>query len=138
MSQAANVQNGKPASTGILTLLQRRPTECLIFAAFCLFTVIITWPWVMNLRDAVADRGDPYMISWTVWENYHPTFHEPLHLFDATIFYPYKYTLAFSENDYGIAILFFPLFAAGFKPLTVNCITTFLGSRVLLIPKDRW
>src|SRR5215813_488368 len=101
--------------------------EMAIVLAFCLFTALMTWPWILHLRDAVADRGDPYMIAWTLWWDYHQTFHNPLHLFDANIFYPYQYTLAFSENDYGIALLFFPLFAAGVKPLTVQSIATFLG-----------
>src|SRR5262245_12259765 len=101
--------------------------EAVIVFAFCLLTAIMTWPWILHLRDAVADRGDPYMIAWTLWWDYHQTFHNPLHLFDANIFYPYQYTLAFSENDYGIALLFFPLFAAGVKPLTVHSIATFLG-----------
>jgi hypothetical protein len=131
MFKAAQAQNGKPLNPqgrAIANLLRRRPArEVLIFIAFCLFTVVMTWPWVLHLRDAVADRGDPYMIAWTLWWDYHQTFHNPLHLFDANIFYPYRYTLAFSENDYGIAILFFPLFAAGFKPLTIHSIATFLG-----------
>ena len=128
---AAKPQNGKsfnPQGSAIVNLLRRRPVrEVVIFMAFCLFTAVMTWPWVLHLRDAVADRGDPYMIAWTLWWDYHQTFHNPLHLFDANIFYPYRYTLAFSENDYGIAILFFPLFAAGFKPLTIHSIATFLG-----------
>jgi hypothetical protein len=101
--------------------------EALVFAVFIVLTAAMTWPWVLHLRDAVADRGDPYMIAWTLWSDYHQTFHHPLHLFDANIFYPYHYTLAFSENDYGIALLFFPLFAAGVRPLTINSIATFLG-----------
>ncbi|HSQ25346.1 MAG TPA: hypothetical protein VLN44_13065 [Pyrinomonadaceae bacterium] len=131
MFKAARAQNGnafKPQSSAILNLVDRRSVrECLIFIAFCLFTSVMTWPWVLHLRDAVADRGDPYMIAWTLWWDYHQTFHNPLHLFDANVFYPYQSTLAFSENDYGIAILFFPLFAAGLKPLTINSIATFLG-----------
>ena len=101
--------------------------ELLIFLGFCALTAVMTWPWVLHLRDAVADRGDPYMISWTLWWDYHQTFTDPLHLFDANVFYPYRYTLAFSENDYGLALLFFPLFALGVRALTVNAIATFLG-----------
>ena len=67
------------------------------------------------------------MIAWTLWWDYHQTFTDPLRLFDANVFYPYKYTLAFSENDYGLSLLFFPLFALGVKALTVNAIATFLG-----------
>jgi hypothetical protein len=109
--------------------LTRRPfvRELLIFAGFVALTALMTWPWVLHLRDAVADPGDPYMIAWSLWWDYHQTFHDPLRLFHANVFYPYQYTLAFSENDYGIALLFFPLFAAGVRPLTVHSIATFLG-----------
>jgi hypothetical protein len=107
----------------------RRPIarELLIFIAFCALTALMTWPWILHLRDAVVDKGDPYMIAWTMWWDFHQTFHNPLHLFDANVFYPYRYTLAFSENDYGIALPFFPLFALGFRPLTVHAIATFVG-----------
>src|ERR1044072_3877544 len=101
--------------------------ELSIFLGFCALTAVMTWPVVLHLRDAVADRGDPYMIAWTLWWDYHQTFTDPLRLFDANVFYPYKYTLAFSENDYGLALVFFPLFALGVKALTVNAIATFLG-----------
>jgi len=107
----------------------RRPAarEALVFAAFVGLTTLMTWPWALCLRDAVADKGDPYMIAWSLWWDYHQTFNDPLRLFHANVFYPYQYTLAFSENDYGIALLFFPLFAAGVRPLTVNSLATFLG-----------
>src|SRR5204863_4028025 len=98
--------------------------EIAIVLAFCLLTAVMTWPWILHLRDAVADKGDPYMIAWTLWWDFHQTFHNPLHLFDANVFYPYHYTLAFSENDYGIALPFFPLFALGLRPLTVHAIAT--------------
>ncbi len=101
--------------------------ELLIFLAFILLTAIITWPWVLQLRDGVADPGDPYSISYFLWWDYHQTFRDPLNLFHATIFYPYRYSLAFGEYDYGVSLLFFPLFAAGFRPLTVYSIAAFLS-----------
>ncbi len=101
--------------------------ELLILLGFVLLTSAMTWPWVTRLRDAVADPGDPYMIAWSHWWNYHQTFHDPVHLFNANVFYPLTHTLAFSENGYGISLLFFPLFALGFRPLTINSLATFLG-----------
>ena len=94
------------------------------FLGFLILTVIMTWPWALYLRDAVAGHGDPYAIAYWLWWGYHQTFHDPLNLFHATIFYPYKYTLAFSENGYGVSLLFFPLFALGFRPLTVHSVAT--------------
>ena len=101
--------------------------ELLLILAFVCLTLLMTWPWALGIRDAVPDKGDPYILAWTLWWDYHQTFHDPVHLFNANIFYPYADTLAFGENDYGIALLFFPLFALGLRPLTVYGIATLAG-----------
>jgi hypothetical protein len=112
-----------------LVSLSRRPAarEVLIFLSFVGLTFVMTWPWITHLRDAASDAGDPYLNSWILWWDYHQTFHSPLNLFHANIFYPYRYTLAFSEHNYGIALLFFPLFALGLRPLTIHGLATLLG-----------
>ena len=101
--------------------------ECLIVLAFCLLTSAITWPYVTRLRDAVSGRNDPYLTSYLMWWDYHATFTNPLNLFHPNIFYPYRYVLAFSEHCYGIALPFFPLYALGFRPLTVHSLAVFFG-----------
>ena len=87
----------------------------------------MTWPWIAWVRDAVPDPGDPYLTSWVLWWDFHQTFRDPLNLFHANIFFPYRYALAFSEHNYGIALPLFPLFALGVRPLTVNGIAQLLG-----------
>lgn len=87
----------------------------------------MTWPWTAWIRDAVPDPGDPYLNSWILWWDWHQTFHDPLNLFHGTIFFPYRYTLAFSENNFGLAILLFPLYALGAKPLTAHGVAMLLG-----------
>jgi hypothetical protein len=101
--------------------------EAFVFLGFCFFTALVTWPYAAHLRDAVADPGDPYLVSWILWWDYHQTFTDPLNLFHSNLFYPFRYTLAFSEHCYGIALLFFPLFALGAPPLTVHALAIFLG-----------
>ncbi len=101
--------------------------ELLIVLVFALLTSVVTWPYVIHLRDAVIDPGDPYLISWILWWDYHQTFTDPLNLFHSNLFYPLRYTLAFSEHSYGIAMLFFPLYALGVPPLTVHAIAMFFG-----------
>jgi hypothetical protein len=101
--------------------------ELLVILAFCLFTALLTWPYVTRLRDVVVDTGDPYLMTWILWWDYHQTFTDPLHLFNANVFYPLKYTLAFSEHSYGLALLLFPLYALGLKPLTVHAIALFFA-----------
>jgi hypothetical protein len=101
--------------------------ELLVVLAFCLFTALLTWPYVTRMRDAVVDPGDPYLVTWIMWWDYHQTFRDPLHLFHSNTFYPLRYTLAFSEHCYGLALPFFPLFALGLRPLTVHAVALFLG-----------
>src|SRR5258706_10216183 len=110
-----------------LRWLRRLAREVLIFGAFFLFTAGVTWPYVTQLRDGVVDSGDPYLISWILWWDYHQTFTDPFNLFHSNLFYPLHYTLAFSENSYGISLLFFPLFALGARPLTVYSVAMFFG-----------
>src|SRR5437867_3837457 len=101
--------------------------EISVILAFCGFTSVLTWPYVTRLRDVVVDTGDPYLCAWILWWDYHQTFTDPLHLFNANVFYPLKYSLAFSEHGYGIALFFFPLYAIGLTPLTVQAVALFLG-----------
>lgn len=101
--------------------------ELLIFLVFSFLTVLMTWPWALHIRDAITEPGDQYAHAYFLWWDYFQTFHDPLNLFHATVFYPYRYTLAFSENDYGIALLFFPLFALGLRPLTIEGVATLAG-----------
>jgi hypothetical protein len=129
-TQAQSEKPGEErAPSALVRRLLRIPVarELLIIVAFCLFTATLTWPYVTRLRDAVVDTGDPYLVAWILWWDYHQTFTDPLHLFNANVFYPLKYTLAFSEHSYGISLLFFPLYALGLKPLTVHAIALFMG-----------
>src|SRR5258706_822637 len=110
-----------------LNALRRVGNELLILLAFIALTVVMTWPWAAHIRDAVTIPGDSYLNAWTLWWDYHQTFTDPLHLFEANIFFPYHHSLAFSENQYGIALLFFPLFSLGLRPLTVHGIALLFG-----------
>ena len=125
-TKGADAGGGKFVGT-FLSTLRRRPVlrECAVVLGFVALTGLMTWPWLRHPLDTVSDPGDPYTIAYTLWWDYHQTFRDPRHLFDATIFYPYRDTLAFSEHDYGIALLFFPLFALGVPPLAVHSLATF-------------
>src|SRR6188474_2474767 len=82
-------------------------------ALFVALAIAMTWPLTPNLRTAVAYPGDPYINTWILDWDWYATLHQPLKLFQGGAFYPAKYSLAFSENLYGIALLLFPLRALG-------------------------
>ena len=101
--------------------------EIIIVLGFVVLTALMTWPWILNIRDAMSDRGDPYSHTYWVWWTAHQAFRDPLHLFDSTLFYPYKDSLAFSENDVGVGLVVAPLHALGFRPVTVHSVATLLA-----------
>ena len=94
---------------------------------FLLLAVAMTWPLAPNLGTAVAYPGDPYINTWILDWDWYATFHQPLHLFQANAFYPAKYSLAFSENLYGVALLLFPLRALGAGALAAHNVAILLG-----------
>ena len=101
--------------------------EAGVFAFFLLFTIILTWPVAVRLNTAVPDLGDPLLNTWILdWDLYSVT-NAPSHIYDADIFYPSKYPLAYSENLFGIAIVALPFYLLGFTPLAVYNIAVLLG-----------
>ena len=97
------------------------------FAFFLLLAIAITWPLVLHLDTAVADRGDPLLTAWILdWVDY-SALHAPLDMYDAPIYHPGRYPLAYSENLIGIAVLMLPLHLAGLSPLAIQNIALILG-----------
>ncbi len=77
--------------------------------------------------SATEDPGDPLFIAWTIFWVQHQLFTDPLHLFDANIFYPYSKTLAFSEHMVGSAILALPFRLFTDDPIVVYNLSALLA-----------
>lgn len=67
-------------------------------AIFFALTCVMTNPLVFHLAGAVEDKQDALLDTWIIAWVGHALITDPLHLFDANIFYPYSNTLAFSET----------------------------------------
>jgi len=79
-----------------------------IFAGIAI-ALITTWPLILHMPSRIApDLGDPVRTAWEVAWVGHAILHQPLHLFDANVFYPHALSLAFSDSllGYGPAGLF--------------------------------
>jgi hypothetical protein len=94
--------------------------ELAVFTFFAALAVALTWPLVASLSTAISDPGDPLLNAWIVDWSAHALTHDPLHLFDAPIFYPAKFPLAFSEHMTGVALLILPFHLAGAGAVTVH------------------
>jgi hypothetical protein len=94
---------------------------------FLLATVVFTWPIAAHVTDGLGDIWDAKLNAWILHWDFHQTFRDPLHLYDANIFYPARYALAFSENLIGAALFAFPLYAAGVSTLVAYNFVFLLG-----------
>ena len=102
-----------------MTSLMRRPrlATLLLFAALAAAHTwpLATAPWTLSRND----NGDTLLIEWSLAWVAHQLPIDPLHLFDANIFYPAKHTLAFSEHLFTLAMMGAPLRWAGASPVLV-------------------
>lgn len=97
-----------------MTIRSPAARETLLAAGFfAALTALMTWPQAVHLHDRTADLYDGKYEAWSLQWDYRQTLRDPLNLFQAPIFHPARYALAFSENNYGAAVFGFPLLAAG-------------------------
>ncbi|HEV8118185.1 MAG TPA: hypothetical protein VGQ32_06645, partial [Thermoanaerobaculia bacterium] len=94
---------------------------------FLLATIVLTWPIAPHARDGLADIWDAKLNAWILHWDFHQLFRDPLHLYDANIFHPDRYALAFSENLLGASVFAFPLYAAGVSTLAAYNFVFLLG-----------
>ena len=52
----------QPVANGPLSRARVLRREVLVCLAFLGLTVVMTWPWVLHLRDHCSDTGDPYLV----------------------------------------------------------------------------
>jgi len=94
---------------------------------FIALAVAFTWPLTPNLGRAVAEPGDAYWNIWILDWDWWGTLHQPLRLYHANMLHPAKYSLATSENLYGVALLLVPLRAIGVGPVAAYNFALLLG-----------
>jgi hypothetical protein len=81
--------------------LSRREILWVIVAGVAL-AVLTSWPLVLHMPSRIApDLGDPVRTAWQVAYVGHGMLHDPLHLFNANVFYPHPLSLAFSDSLLG-------------------------------------
>lgn len=101
--------------------------EAGVFLFYLVLAIVLTWPLTRSISRFVSDLGDPLLNAWIIdWDCYALT-HAPLHLYDAPIYAPGKYPLAYSENLVGVAVLMLPFWLAGLGPITLYNLAMLLG-----------
>src|SRR6187549_3428009 len=103
-----------------------RRTAALLFCL--LLATMHTFPLVLDPgRYSRNDNADTQLNEWILAWVQHQLPRDPVHLFDANIFYPAKDSLAFSEPLIVPAVMGAPLAWAGGSPVLVYNIVLILG-----------
>jgi hypothetical protein len=99
-----------------------------VLLAGTLVAVVMTWPLAIGIgRLGRIDNGDGQLSIWNVAWVARTLVVDPVHVFDANIFYPHTGTLAYSENNLGAGILALPGYWATRNPLTAHNSAVFIG-----------
>jgi hypothetical protein len=74
----------------------------LVVLAGIFLAVLTSWPLALHLPSRIApDLGDPVRTAWQIAWVGHALLHNPLHVFNANVFYPHPLSLAFSDSLLG-------------------------------------
>lgn len=106
---AVTAQPPRDRSRSATPRWRRFAADIVALAVFALLAIVMTWPLVLDLPHRLVSWGDPVFQAWTMAWDIHALTTDPLHIFDANIFYPYRNTLAFSDTLFGQAALVAPL-----------------------------
>lgn len=63
------------------------------------------------MDDTLISWGDPVFQAWTLAWDWRALTHDPLGIFNANVFYPWRNTLAYSDHLFGQALLVLPALA---------------------------
>ena len=109
------------------TTFTRRAVLATLFL-FVGLAVLHTWP-LASAPGTLSrnDNGDFILHEWIMAWVSHQVVTNPLHLFDANIFYPERYTLAYSDHLFVQSMMGAPLLWAGASPVLVHNLVLMAG-----------
>ena len=95
---------------------------------FIVLAVVHTWP-LASAPGTLSrnDNGDYVLHEWIMAWVAHQLVSNPLHLFDANIFHPERYTLAYSDHLFLQSLFGAPLLWAGASPVLVHNLVLIAG-----------
>ena len=82
----------------------------IVTAVYAVLTFVMALPFSLSPGSLIlGDMPDAHVYLWTLGWDAYAFLHQPLHIFDANIYYPYANTLAYSENLIGSAFFAAPI-----------------------------
>lgn len=106
-----------------------------VTAGFAALTIAMTYPQIRFMASRMGEHYDTLFSVWRLAWIAHQLPRDPLHLFDANIFYPRLHTLAYSDGVLLPGVLGAPLVWLGFSPVLAHnalLLLSFLASGVAM------
>jgi hypothetical protein len=107
-------------------------------AGFAILTVVMTYPQITALKSHMDAHYDTMFSVWRLSWVAHQLLREPLHLFDANIFFPQPKTLAYSDALLLPSAIGAPLVWAGAHPIAVHNLLVLLSFTACGVAMYRW
>ncbi|HET9315926.1 MAG TPA: hypothetical protein VFQ51_10070, partial [Vicinamibacteria bacterium] len=92
----------------------------LVLLLLVLLAILLTWPATAHLGSTVIDLGDPLLTTWILAWDLHALAVAPLRFFDANMFHPHRWPLAYTEPLLGLVPLAGVARLAGAGPLLAH------------------
>jgi hypothetical protein len=116
------------ASTSVPRTGRRGASPAASLTLFIALAILHTWP-LATAPGTLSrnDNGDAVLHEWILAWVAHQIVTDPLHLFDANIFHPERYTLAYSDHMLVQSLLGAPMLWAGASPVLVHNLVLIAG-----------
>jgi hypothetical protein len=104
----------------------RRALPAAVFAAYAALAAAWTWPIAAHPAQLALVNEDVLGNSWAMAWVVRQAVRDPLHLYDANLYYPYEHSLAFTESLLPEALQAAPVLLAGGGPLLAHNVVALL------------
>ncbi|GBD15431.1 hypothetical protein HRbin26_00321 [bacterium HR26] len=125
--EAVAAATARAAGPSTRPLARGWPAHLLAAAAFVVLALVVTWPLARDPVHRPVSWGDPVFQAWTLAWDVHAWRTDPLGVFDANIFYPYRNTLAYSDHLFGQALMVAPVLLITENPILADNVATWLA-----------
>lgn len=79
--------------------------DLMVLVYFTVTTLIISFPLVFHLHEYIFGLGDELLLTWIMNWDIYSFIHDPLQIYNATIFHPYSNTLTYSDAFFTSSLL---------------------------------
>ena len=98
-----------------------------VIALYTVLAVVSTFPLALHLADGLVAAPDTLLHTWILAWDVHAALSNPLHLYDANVYYPFPLPLTYSDAMLSGAVLIAPVLLFTNNPVLAHNVLTLLA-----------